>query len=117
MRNKTISLSEDIFEKLTGEDNASNLIDTLLRKHYIDFGKTDEQIIADVKQKISDREKAIEQAKEKLNNPNFIEITGRSMTEEEYKEFWKGFQNGDWNIVSYAEKLKSIEQTRDRITT
>ena len=34
MVNKTISLSFEIFEKLKGEENASNLIDSLLRKHY-----------------------------------------------------------------------------------
>jgi hypothetical protein len=52
MKNKTISLPEYICKLLEQENNASNLIATLLEAHY----KSDESIISEVKNKISQKE-------------------------------------------------------------
>lgn len=59
MRNKTISLSEEIYNQLANEKNASALIDELLTRHYKIAEKTPEQIINDVKTKISETDKWI----------------------------------------------------------
>jgi hypothetical protein len=52
--------------------------------------------------KIKDRENS----KRKDRNDTFKEVTGRDMTDKEYLEFDNGFMSGQWNIWTYAEKLK-----------
>ena len=66
--NKTICIENDINDMLSKEDNSSQLINHLLREHYKDFNKTDEEIIDEVKDKIKD--KAEKQADyDKYNTP------------------------------------------------
>ncbi len=52
MRNKTISISEDIYDKLKAEENASALIQNLLDAHFKNYAKTEEQILKEVQDKI-----------------------------------------------------------------
>lgn len=56
MKNKTISISEEMFEQLKSVENASALIDTLLRNHFL---KPEEQIIEEVNEKIEQNKKLI----------------------------------------------------------
>ena len=49
MVNKTISLSREIFDKLAKEDNASALIERLLREHFKTMN--DEQMTPEERQK------------------------------------------------------------------
>ena len=45
-RNKTISLGEDVFEKLASVDNQSRLVDNLLREYFKEFAGTVPLLIA-----------------------------------------------------------------------
>ena len=71
MATRYIYLDHELNEKLKEEENASGLIVNLLNKHYKDFGKTEEQIIQEVKDLI--KEKEDKQANhDKYNNPKYI---------------------------------------------
>lgn len=105
MATRYIYLQDELNNRLKGEENASALICMLLNKHYETFGKTDEQIINEVKEKINTAEMKEEKEMEKLKNPHFVGIIGRDMTKEEYDEFWEGYMNQRWNVVSYAELI------------
>ena len=52
--NKTICLDFEVIKQLNGEDNASELINSLLLSHYKD-NRTEEEIIKDVKNKIIEK--------------------------------------------------------------
>lgn len=51
-----ISTTEENFERLGKEDNASKLINELLDVHYHKVGKSQEQILKEVQDKIADKE-------------------------------------------------------------
>jgi len=104
--NKHFTIEFDVCKKLEQENNASGLIEDLLIKHYASASKSDEQIIQEVKAKITEQEHKEERAKNKLDNPFFIEIVGRSMTEPEYNDFDVLFNQGTMNILQYAESIK-----------
>jgi len=58
MAQRYIYLSEELNQRLKKEDNVSALIVNLLNKYYND-NKSEDQIIEDVKSKISEKEEAI----------------------------------------------------------
>lgn len=68
--NRTISLDTEIAYKLVKEDNYSELINSMLIKHYQDL-RSEDQIIADVKNII--KAKADKKANyDKYNNPKHL---------------------------------------------
>lgn len=71
-RNKTISLSEEVFERLKQEDNSSALIDSLLYKHF-NSTKSVKELEADLKkveiiEETNAKINALEEEKKKLED-------------------------------------------------
>jgi len=94
MVNKTISLSQEIFDKLRGEDNASALIDTLLINHYNlvqspkekwEELKKEIELKSQQAESLQNKVEAMEKKKDEMIN---IELEKESMKEES-EETWE----------------------------
>lgn len=90
MRNKNISVQEDIFDKLKDEDNASQLINDLLRQHYITKANSKEELVNREKKiideiQIFNRNKELELTKVELEVKKIehIELTNEQKKEKE----------------------------------
>lgn len=106
--NKYISLDEDLFHKLKNENNASNIINELLKEHYnaknIENIELLEQNLYKIKQNIKDnRKKAKELASKilKINqkNKDFFAIFKKSYPKELITRL-KSIDNLDYDLAS-----------------
>ena len=78
--NRTISLDTEIAYKLIKEDNYSELINSMLIRHYKDSDKSEEDIIKEVKDLI--KEKKAKQIKyNKYNNSEYVAKRSKEMKE------------------------------------
>lgn len=90
MRNKTISVQEEIWDKLKEEDNASFLINKLLRAHYLTNSNSKEDLINKEKRIIDELQSFNEEKKLELNKVELevkkiesIELTKEQKEEKE----------------------------------
>lgn len=96
MAQRYISLSHELNEKLKEVENASGLIQELLNKHFGD-NRSDKEIIDEVKEKISDKERAETNKQEKINNviKSAKDVFGETLTEEQATEYLNSPSCGD----------------------
>ena len=59
---KLLSLDYELVQRLKQEDNASAVVNQLIMSHYKDM-RTDEEIIADVKIKIAEKQESLDREK------------------------------------------------------
>lgn len=107
MVNKTISIPEEINNKLKCELNSSKLISDLLRDYYDNNYKDTDTLIENVAKEIkveSEKEKQAREKEEKFKSlffKNFRDISGKDATEEFYQEFNKLWLEGKGNIWEF----------------
>lgn len=88
MRNKTISITEEIYEQLKEEDNASNLIVSLLEKHYNNIKPKEIEPEKDVFSQLEDNNVIINNdlATNKLREEILKEMSEQESIEEVFNE-------------------------------